>query len=145
MKRNITFLFVLFALIQLGACHDDDKDTTAPTITVVTPTDEMEILPGSKIALKLNLEDNVELHQYKVDIHFNDGHEHKKSEGTEWRFQKTWTIDGKAQVNVDHSEIEIPTTVDGDAIRQGAYHFGIFVTDAAGNESHQFIEIHIEE
>ncbi len=147
MKTNVLFLFALLVLFSVASCSDDDnKDTEKPTIVVTAPVAEAEFEPGEKLKLDVKFEDNEMLKEYKVDIHFNDGHEHKKSEddhdhGHTWTYTESWPLGKKSEVI--KREFLVPTVIDGEPIKGGDYHFGIFVTDEAGNETSQYIDIEI--
>ena len=69
-------------------------------------------------------------------------------------FEKTWLesdfialgeipIAGRKQANVSHQHIVIPAIVNGQPLREGHYHFIVYCTDQAGQESFIAREIEI--
>lgn len=144
MKSTYLLGFSLLVL-AFAACNKTEQDTQKPTIKLIEPANEAQLVVGEEIHLDMELEDNIALKEYKIDIHINDGHTHKKVEGTAWSFQKVWSLEGKRNADIHHHEIVVPAEVAaGKPIATGHYHFGVYVTDAAGNETQQFIEIEIE-
>lgn len=144
MNHNTIVLLGLTVLTGL-ACSEHG-DTQPPKIEIIAPANEAEFVPGEAIRLQMVLTDNEQLSGYKVEIHDDfDDHDHKStSTGTAWIFQKTWQVDPTDRVAIDHQEIVIPERIANEAIARGSYHMGIYCTDLSGNESHTFIEIHIE-
>lgn len=151
MKNQINILVIgmLLTAIAFTSCKKDDVDSTKPTINVVEPANEDVLYAGDEIHFECEFADDVELKSYKVDIHINDdGHTHTKTileEENPWTYNNTWDFEtGKKNASIHHHEIVIPETIDGVEIEHGDYHFGIYCTDAAGNESSVFIDIEIE-
>ena len=154
-RKNLVHLLVtglfLFGSVNLFTSCSDDADTTRPGINLIEPTDGEVILIGSSIHFACEFSDDVELRSYKIDIHdaFDD-HSHTKSAsvGTSgevpFSFSQSWTFEpGKKEAHIHHHEIVIPETINGHPVAEGHYHMGIYCTDAAGNESHVFIEIEL--
>lgn len=140
--KNIKILSAIFcsSLLILSCDKDDDaKDTTPAVVTISEPGNEEAFAPGSEIHFEAVFSDNVQLASYKVDIHFNgDGHAHKLLANTEethevWDFEYTNKLYGKSQKV--HEHFDVPTLVNGKPIEEGEYHFGVYVIDAAGNQS----------
>lgn len=153
MKTKLIYLFSLTATMFLTACSNDDDavvDTVAPVIAINEPHDEDEFAPGGEIHFKALFTDNVALASYKIEIHEDfDSHTHgvtkQSSQDNPWSYEQVFTIPaGQKSFTADH-EIEIPMMINNKPISEGAYHMGVFLTDAAGNESQVFLEIHIEE
>jgi len=131
---------LLSALFFATSCEKDDKDTQKPIITISAPEENEVLYIGSEIHFEVDFSDDVELKSYKVDIHSNfDGHDHKSAltdDSVAFTFQKSWNFDaGLKNSHVHHHEIVIPSEIDGKEISQGDYHFMVYCTDAAGNES----------
>lgn len=132
------FLFV--AALFLAACSNDEVDTTGPEITLITPASGDEFHVGEAIEFEAKFTDDVELKSYRVNIHFNDGHEHKSAHDEEWEYNNSWDFEkGKNSIEVKHSEIVIDEHAE-----HGEYHLGVYCIDAAGNETSVFIPIEIE-
>jgi len=134
-------MFIAIAMIVASCSKESDdpkeeKDTTKPEITLEAPVNEASFSPGDAIEFVAKFMDNKELGGYKIDIHFNDGHEHKSvTDVGKWSFQKSWTIEaGTTESFVMHNDIMIPTEVDGMPIYAGDYHFLVYCIDKAGNE-----------
>lgn len=159
MKIRLVYLFSLSVTLVLTACSDDDDiivDTQAPVIEINNPTEGQAISPGSVIHFDADFTDNVELSSYKIDVHNAfDGHSHQTrtmavssgddSQDNPWNYNEVFSIESGQDNFHAHEHISIPTEINGQPVSQGHYHFGVFLTDAAGNESQAFLEIHIEE
>lgn len=157
MKFKLNSILTLFvAALFLTACSSDDDatpDTDKPAITIIEPHNEDEFAPGGEIHFEALFTDNVELRSYKIEIHDDfDGHDHattKSSQETNemnpWSFDETFTIPaGETSFNAEQ-HIDIPSVINGNPISEGRYHFGVFLTDAAGNQTEAFVEIYIAE
>jgi hypothetical protein len=145
-SKTLYFLLMVFGVLMVS-CSKDDKDTTKPQILILEPVEEQVFHPGEAIHFGAEFLDNEELSSYKIDIHPNeDGHDHKSTKGEgEWSFQKSWQFEaGKRNANIHHEEILIPTEVDGVPIHTGDYHFLVYCTDKAGNESWVAVAIEIQ-
>lgn len=147
MNKNIILSIIVLAVI-LVSCDKEDVDSTKPTIEIVEPHHLDEFMPGEFIPINVIFRDNVELKEYKVDIHYNpDGHAHGRVLATEAGWSHTFSDKfdpGKKEVTINIT-IQIPEKVGDADIAHGEYHIGIYCTDASNNESVEFIEIHIEE
>ena len=149
-QKHIVVISFLSILVVFASCKKDDVDNTKPTITVVEPADDAVLHPGEEIHFDCEFADDVELKSYKIDIHINeDGHGHTKTifeSENAWTYNNTWNFEaGKKNADIHHHEIVIPEIIDGQEIKHGHYHFGVYCTDVAGNESNVFIEIEIED
>lgn len=145
------FLPVFAAAVLLTSCSSDDDavDTQKPTMTIVEPHDEEGIAPGGEIHFEALFADNVELASYKIEIHEDfDGHTHSLSKSSHqdnpWVWSQVFEIPESQTSFQAEQHIDVPTEVNGEPISEGAYHFGVFLTDTAGNEQQSFLEIHIE-
>jgi len=132
-----------FTIIAIS-CTSEVKDVTKPIITLHEPAIGDTLLIGHEAHLDLELSDDVMLKSYKVDIHSNfDGHGHAvKAElvrlttaDAPWSFSKSWDVSDKRNTDIHHHEIIVPDSINGSPIAKGNYHFSVYVTDAAGNES----------
>ncbi|MCK9451959.1 MAG: DUF4625 domain-containing protein [Bacteroidales bacterium] len=141
-KRFLLFsLFIAVAMMAASCSKDSDdpqeeKDTGKPEIYLSLPVNGASSNPGDSIEFSVRFVDNKELGGYKIDVHFNDGHEHKSvtNEG-KWSFEKSYTFEpGSTDVTLMHDDVRIPTEVDGVPIYAGDYHFLVYCTDKAGNE-----------
>lgn len=122
---------MLMITFTLSACDKEDVDSTKPTIVINEPEEEEQFALGAELHLDVDFADDVELHQYKVDIHSAEGHNHK-STSEKWVFEQVYDLSGMKNKNV-HDLIDIPATID-----TGDYHVIIYCTDKAGNESNAF-------
>lgn len=140
MKKVTLFLIAVVITAFIWSCSkDEDKDTTKPVIELEEPADGDTLFIGYETHLEMELTDDVQLKSYKIDIHSNfDGHNHTKSIAADgaWIYTKSWDVSGSKNAHVHHHEIEVPATVDGVPIAKGKYHFMVYCTDAAGNESY---------
>ena len=153
MKTRLIYLFSITASLIFASCSDDDDsviDTEAPEISIIEPHNEEEIAPGGEIHFEALFTDNIELASYKVEIHnaFDD-HTHsavkqEEHQDNPWSYSEVFNIEaGQTSFETVH-HIAVPEEFKGEHISEGHYHFGVFVTDAAGNESQAFLELHIE-
>ena len=134
MKKNLYFLL---GLAMLASCGDDEQvDSTAPQIleALVNSEDhDIELNAGEKAALQVEVSDNDELSELKVDIHdLFDGHSHGKSTST-WEMTKIYSLSGATSLVQDSLEVPSPVIA-------GPYHFVFRLVDASGNES-EFKEV----
>lgn len=140
-KRIMLFAisFVSLCLITFTSCNNDaDADVTKPVIDLIEPCEGDELLIGDEHGVHFEAEftDDTALSSYMIEIHANfDDHNHAvtKSETTEtvaFSYKKSFDISGKKNCYVHHHEILIPANA-----TPGKYHFMIYCTDAAGNES----------
>lgn len=139
MKTKVLFAITLFITLSFGliACSDNDGDTIKPTITLNAPAEGTTLKVGSNIHFDMDLEDNEELRSYKVEIHNNfNNHGHgtkaeSSGEIVDFSFNRSWDVSGVKNTHIHHHDIEIPANA-----THGAYHFMVYCTDAAGNESY---------
>ncbi|MFO7721139.1 MAG: DUF4625 domain-containing protein [Gillisia sp.] len=152
---NIKFnsiLTLIVAAVFLTSCSSDDdaRDTEKPTISIMEPHNDEEIAPGGELHFEAIFTDNVALASYKIEIHDDfDVHTHsilKSSDNLNpWSFEQVFQIPaGQRSFEAVH-HIDIPTMINGQAISEGTYHLGIYVTDTSGNEEQAFLTIHIED
>lgn len=150
--KNIKYIIIAIVLSTAGtifsSCKKESGDTEKPIIKLESPEEHQILYAGNDIHFEVEFSDNIELKSYKVDIHDNfDGHSHKKTkhEGAIWHFQQSWNFEvGKKNAHIHHHEIVIPTEIEGEEIATGDYHFMVYCTDAAGNESWTAREIEIK-
>ena len=139
MKNIFYILSIISLMVVLNACEKDKGDTTKPVILLEAPANGDTLFIGHEVHFEVEFTDETELKSYKVDIHDNfDGHNHKSTadELEPWLFQQSWQIEaGKKNAHIHHHEIVVPETVNGLEIAPGPYHFMLYCTDAAGNES----------
>ena len=145
MKR---FIPVVLLTILIQACNTPDPDTTLPTIEVLTltPSAGQETICGEiednvilltstdTLEITFRLIDDVELSQYKIDLHSNfDCHGHSgKTETTVWSILSIEDVVGSDQTIT--LQLAVPTDV-----TTGLYHLSMQATDAAGNEAQTII------
>ena len=145
MMMKIFFPFLLLAVL-IQSCTE--PDTTNPTIQVLStdpvPTSglvcgQMEgqvvfINSDDTLAIELKISDDIELSQYKLDLHNNfDCHGHGKlEETTDWYVLDIVDLQGMEQI----IDIEIPVPSD---VTSGNYHFSIQATDVSGNNAESLI------
>jgi hypothetical protein len=132
----VSFIFVIFLTLFIS-CEKNESDTTKPAIHLIEPAegDTLQIGGEHGIHLEMELSDDVMLGSYKVNIHHNfDRHDHTRAftdEAIPFSFERSWDLSGKKSTLIHHHEILIPDTV-----AAGDYHFMVYCTDAAGNESY---------
>lgn len=148
-----SILTLIVAAVFLTSCSSDNDaapDTQKPTISIKEPHNDEEIAPGGEMHFEAVFTDNVELASYKIEIHDDfDDHTHAQLKSSHdlnpWNFEQVFQIPaGQKRFEAIH-HIDIPTLVNGQAISEGTYHVGIYLTDTSGNEETAFLTIHIEE
>lgn len=153
MKTKLIYLFSITASLFLASCSGDDDatiDTQAPVISIAEPHDEEEVAPGGEIHFEATFTDNVALASYKIEVHSAfDGHTHSRTKQEDhhdnpWSYNEVFTIEPGNTTFDAHEHIDVPAEINGEPISEGHYHFGVYVTDTAGNESQAFLEVHIE-
>ncbi len=142
-----TSILLLTAIFIASCSSSDSRDTEAPVIVLLTPTEGAKFEPGQTIHADIEFSDNKGLASFKIDIHYaGDGHTHGLRHGehhAEWSYVYEGTLSGT--FDDKHLHIHIPTEINGHPIKEGDYHFGVFAIDTSGNESIEWIEIEIED
>lgn len=153
MKTRLIYLFTLTVTFFITSCSEDDDaviDTQAPQINISEPHDEEEIAPGGEVHFDALFTDNVELASYKIEIHNSfDDHTHavlkqEDHRDNPWSYSEVFNIPSGQSSFDAHHIIPVPAEIGGEPVSEGHYHFGVYVTDASGNESQAFLELHIE-
>lgn len=152
MEKLILKLSLFFSILLIVGCNTD-VDTEAPVLTVLSfsPSTQLDTVCGNledvislhggdSLIVDLNITDNEELSQYKLDIHNNfDCHGHNGNVGInlpspgasnqteDWTLLRIESIGGQEQ-NLTLT-IEAPTNVTA-----GLYHFQIQALDVSGND-----------
>lgn len=128
------FFIIFFGLIFI-ACKNNKKeelDTQKPSIDIVSPVSGTKFLTGQNMSIEVKLTDNLNLSQYKIEIHPNlDGHSHGKTQNegiTSWEWDTIVNIQGKE--HLAKFPLHVPQNT-----QAGNYHFLVMCTDAAGYEA----------
>lgn len=131
MKLKIQLLlFSLMTTLIVSSCKKDkdEPDVQRPQIQLTSPAKDARLNSGTSFNVVAVITDDVELSQYKIEIHDNfDVHSHKKKSAP-FYFSEIKDISGK-EYNVN-TKIEIPEDV-----AAGEYHLTIKAVDKAGNEA----------
>lgn len=158
MKKLILVTVLIITVVIFSSCEEKQIDSQRPAINLKSPVEHESIKPGTEIHFDAVLTDDLALKSYKINIHASfDGHNHSASTRASTdsvAFDKTWTeadfvklgdeaIFGKKEVNLYHHHMAIPTEIGGKPLKEGHYHFIIYCTDEAGNESSVASEIEI--
>lgn len=142
-------LLLTLGVIVVSCSKNEDNDVVKPVISVSEPEDGDTLVPGHEVHFEVDFSDDVALKSYKIDIHNNfDGHNHKAAmnDSIPWLYQQSWSFEtGMKQKHVHHHEIVVPDSVDGKPLARGKYHFMIYLTDAAGNESWKAVSVMIHD
>ncbi|MEN9949043.1 MAG: hypothetical protein RL106_1866 [Bacteroidota bacterium] len=116
-----------------------DADTTAPEINSIT-VDGMEadthtILAGDVMQVVLDLHDNENLKQVKVNVHAaDDGHTHGSGSGAVGQPNiGSWSYSRIIEVEGQHATADLNLTVPFDIA--GEWHLEVMAIDASGNEA----------
>jgi len=151
-KQHHIIVLGFITLLLIVSCNKGDQDavdTEKPVIVLNRPQEGDIFKPGSEIHFDADFSDNVALGSYKIDIHSaSDGHIHGRAtvnETTEWRYVRTFELESGLKNTHVHEHISIPVQVQGIPIKQGHYHFGVYLIDHAGNQQQVFVEIEIDE
>lgn len=158
MKKVLLATVLASSILTFTSCEKTPLDNAKPVINLIAPAEGEVIRPGSGIHFDAVLTDDVGLKSYKINIHDAlDGHGHNaatRATDDGVAFEKTWKEDdfiklgeepvlGKKQANLHHQHMVIPGEIGGKPIEEGHYHFIIYCTDEAGNESFLAREIEI--
>ncbi|GAA5042614.1 hypothetical protein GCM10011506_45280 [Marivirga lumbricoides] len=149
--KKIYVLFILFTAVGYGCSENDsiDKgpDIEKPTIVMVDTSPQAKeglvcnsteqniiyVSTGNSVVLNLRFTDNLNLSQYKIDVHNNfDCHSHSRILGSSWQLLKIENI------NSNDLSIKEELQVPEDALA-GDYHLQILCLDEAGNEADPLI------
>lgn len=134
--RNYFFskLLLLSFLSLLISCDNDDDtivDTTPPTIkdySINDKTENVVVAPGTEMHFDAVFEDNMELREFKLDIHDNfEAHNHGRLKSAPWEFEQRYDLSGKSETV--HKDMIVPEDA-----TSGNYHLTVRFLDAAGNE-----------
>lgn len=130
MKKQLSILLLSFLTFGVSVVSCKKEDAEKPVVKITSPTPYKEYHPGESIQVSATLTDNEELNQYKLEIHYDDGHGHKSTMhgGSEWEFEEIVSISGKS--HTINQSVKIP-----DNPKHGKYHVIIECTDKAGNEA----------
>jgi hypothetical protein len=138
--KKIVSIFIIPAIALATVCTSCDKaDNQKPVINLIEPEEGDALQIGADVHFEMEITDNEELRSYKVEIHHNfDNHTHAETKATAddsdpvpFAFNKSWDVSGLKNKLEHHHEIVIPANA-----AEGAYHFMVYCTDAAGNESY---------
>ncbi|MDR1405795.1 MAG: DUF4625 domain-containing protein [Prevotellaceae bacterium] len=141
MKKIFQLTVAVLAGCALAGCsHDETTETTGPVITLHEPEENQPFTAGNAhgVHLEFDLADESGLNQYKIDIHYGEGHTHSQAlqaqpqaARADWSYQKTYE-DAKGLKN-HHVHVHSDSIPENASL--GAYHLGIWATDIHGNES----------
>jgi hypothetical protein len=134
MKKIQLIILGITATLFITSCGTDNQ---APEITISVPTAQEVVETGGDIHLEFDITDDVDLNQFKIDIHGDhDGHSHGKLTEILPAFD-TIIIENISGTMINrHLHIEIPADA-----WPGPYHVGIYATDKSGNESMKSVDI----
>lgn len=70
MMKKINWMFLTLFVFVFAACGDDDEvlDTTAPTITIATPTEGAEFSPGDEVPVSFTVTDDLGLETVSLAV-----------------------------------------------------------------------------
>ena len=137
MKQLGLFFLAGVAAFSLSSCSKDSADKAKPLIEVLaplSPNGEIEAYAGQPLPISIKFVDNVDLKEYKLDIHDDfDGHTHGRVSYEPWSYLEIDALAGNLKTLT--KDIQIPTTA-----AAGKYHLIINCVDKAGNQA-EFVEI----
>lgn len=126
MKKINWLLFTFFAL-TVFACKDDEDpvelDSTAPSITITSPTEGQTFNPGGVVPLQARVEDNDALQEVVITVTGPGGASNTFTRGT-----SDFTDNGRVD------ELDLPIQLPADAA-PGTYTLTIDASDAQGNDA----------
>ncbi|AEV31527.1 DUF4625 domain-containing protein [Owenweeksia hongkongensis] len=124
------------AFLMASCDKDDDNDTTAPIIksaTIDGKVEDIEVTAGTAMTFVVEVSDNEDLGQLKLDVHDNfDGHTHKSTASVSWAEVKIVELSGTDKTVTQEMNVPAEATA-------GPYHADILLIDAEGNEG-EFVE-----
>jgi hypothetical protein len=134
-------LFILAAVSLLGltACEKEETpDLTKPVVTLQAPGgDHVDVGPGDSFQFQALITDDVELSQWKFNIHDAAGHTHRVTVEP-WELVEVGSVTGKSYTL--SKTLTVP-----DSAEITTYHLEIEATDKAGNAAVPVIlEVHVD-
>ncbi|NME71635.1 DUF4625 domain-containing protein [Flammeovirga aprica] len=167
MKKSLTL--IPFLLIGLFSCNNEtDEQGPLPSISNYTieggehESHERLSDEGEEPELEMGGEAHIDaemggqnLKTVLLDIHWGEGHTHRTMSSetdTAWTAKIQWnfgeegglTPAGVFPNNHDfHEHIEIPEMIDGKHVKEGEYHFVLYLWDQDGNETQKALTAHI--
>ncbi len=140
--------FALLAGIVLCSCGEKEtidnekpsfKSVKINTVEQINATTETEVVTNEEFKIDIDVADNIDLSQLKVEIHENfDGHNHAKIAVLDtFAFNEIHTITGK---NATKSLNIWTNTTD---IANGDYHLELQVLDKSGNSTEYVVPFEI--
>lgn len=139
--KSYLIALAVVATASFTSCSSDNNDTEKPVVNLHAPEEGAHLETGKSIHFDMEVSDNEMLGSYKIDIHSAAGHSHTHSHGNmaklasmaaetiSYSFQHQWSLAGQRNASIHHHEITIPENA-----TPGAYHFVVYVLDAAGNQ-----------
>lgn len=141
-------VFALLSLVLAVACSHDEKndDTQSPQMVLDQPKDGDIFKAGEELHMEMNLTDNENLMQCKVQIlpdSIGGGGHKSVLHGGAWEVTRTFQLSGTSFTIDEH--IVVPDTIGDDPLSHGRYIFRVHCTDAGGNEAIDEIRFFLEE
>ncbi|MGB1248592.1 MAG: DUF4625 domain-containing protein [Chitinophagales bacterium] len=132
--KTIKIIFILFAIIStlLISCDkDDNKDTTAPTITINSPTNGIEgLMSGDTVNISISITDNDDVHESNAVL----THTHMGAT------TEVWTMGGHQhgnEVMIEGEYIIAVTAMHNDFVLE------VTANDHSGNEATTSASFHV--
>lgn len=167
MRKNLIFIALL--IIGFTSCNNNTEQGPLPSISNYTVSADHEgghrvleaeivVVPGEEAVIAADLS-GASLSTVQLDIHWAGGHEHRlntvNQTSKQWNTKIVWRFGEEGGLSPEgvfpnshhlHEHVDIPTTVDGDPIEEGDYHFVLHLWDKEGNETQKAltVEIHSE-
>jgi len=133
--KVLAIVLLTFSTVSCGS-DDEGPDTTAPQVTIETPTADQEFTKGANLPLKAEFTDDRELSECTVSLSFNPepaGSSALKGITDPWTPEDAViALSGKTD-NKDLANI-FATSIEG-TCKSGSYTLTFVVKDKAGNTS----------
>lgn len=127
--KHLVLILIAGSTLLFDSCKKDREDTIAPSVFIVRvngAAEQTTISAGDTITIYSEIKDNVNLSQFRIDIH--DNFIEHSDRNTAFSSQLTYSISGTAVYET--KTIIIPTTASS-----GPYHIVVSALDEAGLES----------
>ncbi len=138
--KKITFISIVSLALYMSACKEKEEiDSEKPvfksvkinSIEQINATSETEVITNESFSAAIELSDNIELSQLKVEVHENfDGHSHAKiaiKAIDTFAFNEVYTLSGKTATKT------INFWTNSNEVQNGEYHLELQALDKSGN------------
>lgn len=136
--RKLNYLFLMLFLATIISCEDDSDavlDNENPTITIVSPTSQMELYPDEQVMVEATVRDNLGLEEVTVSV---------TPPGGTAQVVLTESVSDFLNDNKE-AEIEEAISLGTATPAAGSYLITVTATDERGNKDSKSVTINVLE